>query len=250
MTMFHRIKRKENQVNVEVENNTKVRAKEFNWEVHQLDMINASERKAWLVAKCAMACSILFAGAIFMLTPLKTVVPFVIQTDKTTGLSTVLHLANADDIPVSEMMNKYWVSEYVKAREGYDWRTLEQEYITVRELSLPNVFDVYASQYGVDKKDSIENKLKDDFRVRVELKSVVINNDHVATVRFSKITFDNKTGKEKARNHWTATLAWEYFPEFEVPEERRIINPFGFKITSYRVDPELVGDRGEKNERS
>ena len=148
------------------------------------------------------------------------------------------------------MMNKYWVSEYVKAREGYDWRTLEQEYITVRELSLPNVFDVYASQYGVDKKDSIENKLKDDFRVRVELKSVVINNDHVATVRFSKITFDNKTGKEKARNHWTATLAWEYFPEFEVPEERRIINPFGFKITSYRVDPELVGDRGEKNERS
>ncbi len=247
--MFHRIsrKQKENQVSVEFEKNSEVRVNEFNWEVHRIDMINASERRAWLVAKCAMGCCVLFAGAIFMLTPLKTVVPFVIQTDKSTGLSTVLHLANAEDVPVSEMMNKYWVSEYVKAREGYDWRTLEQEYGVVRELSLPNVFDLYASQYGVDDKDSLENKLKDDFRIRVELKSVVINNDHVATVRFSKVTFDNKTGTEKARNNWTATLAWEYFPEFEVPEERRIINPFGFKITSYRVDPELVGDINERS---
>ena len=86
-------------------------------------------------------------------------------------------------------------------------------------------------------------RLKDDKRIRVRLNTIVINSDSIATVRFSKELINNDSGTVEATNHWTATIGFEYFPDFEVKEERRIINPFGFKVTSYRVDPEMTGGK-------
>ena len=214
--------------------------KALTWESSRLDLIYKSERKAWTLVRVLITCIVLLCIAIACTMPLKTVEPFVIEVDKSNGMSTVLHIANTKDIPVSELMNKYWLSKYVLAREGYDWRTLNQEYVKVRELSLPNVFDVYASQYG-QHKDSLEMRLKDNYRVQVELKSIVVNSESIATIRFDKKTINNKTGSQEGINSWTATIGFEYFPDFKVPEERRIVNPFGFKVTSYRVDPEFGG---------
>lgn len=213
----------------------------FTWETTRIALIEKSEHKAWVVAKTFGVCFVLSLASIAFMMPLKTVEPFVIEVDKSTGMSEILHLANTADIPVSEMMNKYWLSQYVLAREGYDWRTLNQEYIKVRELSLPNVFDSYASQYGTENKNSLESQFKDDKRIVVKLNTIVVNSDSIATVRFSKKLINNRTGNEEASNSWTATIGFEYFPDFKVTEERRIINPFGFKITSYRVDPEMGG---------
>lgn len=214
--------------------------KALTWEASRLDLIYRSERKAWAIVRLLSVSIVLLCVAIACTMPLKTVEPFVIQVDKSNGMSTVLHIANTKDIPVDEMMNKYWLSQYVLAREGYDWRTLNQEYIKVRELSLPNVFDIYASQFG-QQKDSLEMRLKDNFRIVVELKSIVVNSDSIATIRFAKKTINNKSGLQEAENSWTATIGFEYFPDFKVSEERRIVNPFGFKVTSYRVDPEIGG---------
>lgn len=216
-----------------------LREPEITWETSRIEMVERSERKAWNVVKLVSGLAVLLCLAIAMMMPLKTVEPFVIQTEKSTGMSTVLHIANEDDVPVDEMMNKYWISQYVLARESYDWQTLGQEYFKVRELSMPNVFEVYASQYGTENKDSLESRLKDDYRVVVKLVSVVINSDSVATVRFGKYTYENDHGEQTGHNSWTATIAFEYHPDFAVPEERRLVNPFGFKVTSYRVDPEI-----------
>lgn len=221
---------------------SKINEPEFSWESSRLMMIERSERRAWNVAKAFGACFVLSLGAIALMMPLKSVEPYVIEVDKNTGMSEILHIANTQDIPVSEMMNKYWLSQYVLAREGYDWRTLEQEYIKVRELSLPNVFEPYASQFG-NSKNSLEQQFKDNMRIRVQLNTIVVNSDYIATVRFTKQLIDNTSGMVKATNSWIATIGFEYFPDFKVPEERRIVNPFGFKVTSYRVDPEISGGR-------
>lgn len=170
--------------------------------------------------------------------PLKTVAPYVIKVNESTGMTEVLSIANKRDIPVNEMMNKYWLSQYVLARETYDWRTLNQEYVKVRELSLPNVFEPYANQFG-QQKDSLEMRLKDNYRVLVKLKSIVVNSDSIATIRFEKTVVNNGTAKDESTQGWTATIGFEYFPTFNVTEERRLVNPFGFKVTSYRIDPEI-----------
>ena len=45
--------------------------------------------------------------------------------------------------------------------------------------------------------------------------------------------------EEESRQYLQATLGYEYDPTYIVNERRRIVNPFGFKVTSYRVDEEL-----------
>lgn len=212
---------------------------EFSWETSRIALVERSEKRAWNIVKLMAVMFVLSVGAICLMMPLKTVEPFVIKVDQSTGMSEVLHIANTRDIPYSEMMAKYWLSQYVLAREGYDWRTLNQEFVKVRELSLPNVFEPYASQFGVDNKDSLESTLKDNVRIVVRLNSIVVNSDSIATVRFTKIRVNNRSGATEGENSWTATIGFEYFPDFKVPEERRLVNPFGFKVTSYRVDPEI-----------
>lgn len=228
------------QIEAEQNNQKNEYNRALTWEASRLELIYNSEHKAWILTKILFFCVVLLCVAIICALPLKTVEPFVIQVDKSTGMSTILKIANTQEIPVDEMMNKYWLSQYVLSRETYDWRTLNQEYVKVRELSMPNIFDVYASQFG-QQKDSLEMKLKDNYRIDVKLKSIVINSDSIATIRFSKTTVNNQTGDVQGENSFTATIGFEYFPDFKVTEERRIINPFGFKVTSYRIDPEIVG---------
>ena len=84
----------------------KINEPEFSWESSRLMMIERSERRAWNVAKAFGACFVLSLGAIALMMPLKSVEPYVIEVDKNTGMSEILHIANTQDIPVSEMMNK------------------------------------------------------------------------------------------------------------------------------------------------
>lgn len=220
-----------------VSNNT-IHDTALSWEASRIFQIERSERRAWNIVKLLGVTCIMSCAAIVCLMPLKTVEPFVIKVDTSTGMSELLHIANTQDIPVSDVMNKYWISQYVRSRETYDWRTLDQDYVKVRELSLPNVFKPYNEQFGTHD-ESLEVQLKDNFRVLTELKSIVINTPSIATVRFTRKLYNNRTGAQDLEQHWTATIGFEYFPDFTVSEERRLINPFGFKVTSYRVDPEI-----------
>lgn len=114
-----------NKTNVSSTTNTvKTREAEMNWEVSKIEMIEASERKAWTIVKIVSFAVVALSIAIISLFPLKTTEPYVIQVDKSTGLTDILHIANAQDIPVSEVMDKYWINTFVLSREAYDWNML------------------------------------------------------------------------------------------------------------------------------
>ena len=48
-----------------------------------------------------------------------------------------------------------------------------------------------------------------------------------------------RQGQPEGADVWTARIGYEYVPTFKVEEAKRLINPFGFKVTTYRVDQEL-----------
>lgn len=210
------------------------------WEVARIELLEKSEAKAWNVAKLLSASVIALSITLVCLFPLKTTEPFVIEVDQATGMTQVISIANTAEIPYSEMMDKYWLSQYVLSRETYDWRTLENDYIKTRELSMPNIFEPYANQFG-QKDDSIERQLGDKKRFLVELQSVIPNGNGIATVRFVKKMIDTQTNAIQHQSAWTATIGYEYYPDFKVEEAKRLINPFGFKVTTYRVDPDIGG---------
>lgn len=219
--------------------------KAFSWEISAEELRNRSEKNAWRFAALMGVCNVGLTAALVCMMPLKTTEPFVIKVDQSSGEAVVLHIANEKDIPFSEMMDKYWLNQYVLARESYNYLTLSNEFNVTRLLSYPDVFEPYANQFG-DRKDSMEQRLKNKKRIFTDIVSIVPHGsdsegNSVATVRFVKRLVDLQSGAEEARNSWTATISYEYVPDFKVDEPSRLINPFGFKVSSYRVDPELEG---------
>ena len=67
---------------------------EFSWETARIALSEKSEHKAWLVAKIFGICFLLSLLSICLLMHLKTVEPYVIEVDNSTGMSEILHIAN------------------------------------------------------------------------------------------------------------------------------------------------------------
>lgn len=213
------------------------------FETARIGLALESEARAWRAAKGLGLLLALETAAVTLMLPLKTTVPYVIELDRETGAASILEVSDGKPLPASDIQDKYWLSQYVLARESYDYRTLENDYIKVRELSLPQVFEPYASQFG-DKADSLEKRLGDAKQYRIELVSVVPNGNGIATVRFRKTVRNTASGLVESESRWTATLGYEYRPQKKVPESTRLVNPFGFRVTSYRADEEIGKDQG------
>lgn len=216
----------------------KVFERQISWETTEIELVRKSEAKAWRCAKLVSVVSLGLTCAIIAMMPLKQALPFVIKVDQSTGMTDIVDIATEKSVPRSEIMDRYWLSEYVKARESYDWRTVDLEYDRVRELSMPNIFEDYAKHHG-DRPGTMEVDLKDAKVIRIDLVSIIPAGNGIATVRFVKRTLVTKGFTEEKREYLQATIGYEYDPTYIVSERRRLINPFGFKVTSYRTDKEM-----------
>ena len=212
----------------------------IDWEASRVQTIEKSERRAWLVAMIAVGVSVLAIAAIAMMMPLKESVPYVIRVDNTTGVPDIVTAMTDKAVTGDEVMDKYWLAQYVRARETYDWYTLQRDYNTVGLLSSANVGTGYAQLF--EGKDALDKQYGKTIRATVEILSVVPTGKNTGTVRFIKTTKRmDQEGSPGTVTKWVATVAYEYRNTALIKESARLVNPFGFQVLTYRVDPEMVG---------
>jgi len=212
----------------------------INWESSRVLSVEKSERRAWFVAFSAVGVAVLAIAAIAMMMPLKESVPYVIRVDNATGVPDIVTAITDKAVTGDEVMDKYWLAHYVRARETYDWYTLQRDYNTVGLLSSANVGQGYAQLF--EGKDALDKAYGKTVRATVEIVSVVPTGKNTGTVRFIKTT--KRTDQEGAPGtvtKWVATVAYEYRSTALIKESERLVNPFGFQVLTYRVDPEMVG---------
>lgn len=210
------------------------------WEASRVYQIEKSERRAWLVAGTATAVAALAVFAVSMLTPLKESTPYVIRVDNVTGVPDIVTSIKDKEVTGDDVMDKYWLAQYVRARETFDWYTLQRDYTTVGMLSSPNVGAGYAQLF--EGKDALDKTYGKSMRATIDIVSVVPTGRGTGTVRFIKT--EKRTDQESAPGivtKWIATIAYEYRSAAQTKETARLINPFGFQVLSYRADPEYVG---------
>ena len=70
----------------------------------------------------------------------------------------------------------------------------------------------------------------------VNIRSITFLAPDTAQVRFTAL---EKLDTSERPSYWIATLQFR-FVQNSADEEERLINPVGFKITSYRIDPEVT----------
>lgn len=209
------------------------------WEASRIEATEKSERRAWKVAGAFGVGFVLSTVALVLVMPLKETIPFLLTVDDKTGVPDIVTMMDEKGVSYSEVMDKYWMAQYVRAHETYDWYTLQNDYNTVGLLSSPNVGAEYAALF--EGKDALDKKYGSGVKALVKITSVVPTGRGTGTVRFSKTTKRVDDSGPGTTVRYVATISYEFVSASRLLESQRLINPFGFQVRSYRVDPELPG---------
>jgi len=192
------------------------------------------------VAIASFSVSAMSVAAVMLLTPLKRTETVVLRVDNTTGNVEVVNTLADPKTSYGEVTDKYWLNQYVLHRESYDYNTIQADYDATALLSAPEVQrDYFAAYEGPESRDKV---LKNTARIVVSVRSITPNPQlHTAVVRFSTQQID-RDGTPQPAQDWIATMAYKYIAAPTSEGDRRV-NPLGFQVTSYRVDPETVSVR-------
>lgn len=212
-----------------------------NFERSEIDRIKKINKIYLGFAIAGLSVAALSAVAVMLLTPLKTVEPFVVRVDNNTGLTDVVSTLKQKTVANDEVLNKYWLANYVRNRESYSWETIQTSYDTTMLLSSREEQSRFGAIYTGD--TAPHKILGKNFRVAVKIRNIAFVGD-TAQVRFSKITagiIPSQDGDQRLdkSDNYIATITFDYQNK-PTQEQDRLINPLGFQVTNYRIDPEAL----------
>ncbi|HGW5540831.1 TPA: virB8 family protein [Pseudomonas aeruginosa] len=213
-------------------------------ETDLLDEVLKSRRVAWWVATGLGALSaVAFAVSGLTMYRYSQPVPahmLVMNTDGSIQQVTLL----TPQSTYGEVADTYWVSEFVRHYESYEFNTVQADYDAVRLMSSSDVAEDYQKRYQWGTKESMDKIVGDRKLVKVKISSVILDRENgIATVRFSTTEKYRTRGADEAPQFWIATLSYRY-DNMELKAAERYINPAGFRVYSYRVNAESAASGG------
>lgn len=206
------------------------------WEYDRMRAAIQSRRIAWGVAGGACALAVASVAAVAMLTPLKTVQPYVIRVDKTSGETEIVTvLKGPQPRTYDDAVNRYFISQYVRLREGWLNDAARENAYTVMLMSDPAEGSRYLGSVQSGNRNAPSNIYGDKGYVSVAIRTISFLSPTVAQVRYAKIiTFQQNT---PVAQNWNAILTFKYTAAPEHEKDRNL-NPLGFQVVNYRSDPE------------
>ena len=205
----------------------------------KFEEIQKSRSMAWVVS--AVSAFIAVIGVIGISVAFITrsePEPTILKVDMSTGATTVMRSVKDASDQYDEVVNKYWLANYVRLCEGYDWYMISIDFEACKLMSEPSVASSFEKQVN-DPKGPL-SVLKDKGKIMVKISSIAFVGK-LAQVRFTTER-RNSSGDPIIGfngNKWIATIAFWFYPGM-MTDQQRLINPLGFKVVSYRVDPEVL----------
>lgn len=212
-------------------------AEAASWDHDRLIVANRSKRLAWMVAGVASGLAITGVAAVAMLTPLKTIAPYVITVDKATGASEITSPMSGDrQITYNEAVAKYFLADYVRNREGWIPQARQEFFEGVLAMSSRDEQARWTAFYSKDNPKSPQSTFTDLDTVFVAVKSVTFVSAKVAQIRFTKTLQRGATVTD------TPAIATVTYDTTDTPttEQQRFKNPLGLEVQTYRADLEVT----------
>lgn len=209
------------------------------FESAEIVRVHKSAKIAWRICGACLLITGLSVGAVAGLTPLKETRPYVVKVDNNTGLTEIVTVMKNKEQTYGEIIDKHWLSQYIQYRESYDWVTIQDSYDATMLFSSPEIQAAFAKIYN-DNPQAPHKILKNQYKVVAKVKAITFIGN-TAQIRFEKrmIPVVGDLSKEFPTENMIATVGYEYANQ-PMSEEARRINPLGFQVTSYRVDPETT----------
>lgn len=205
------------------------------WDEELYGKLKSDRKIAFIIAAIACLIATMAVLAVMMITPLKTVEPYVVFVDKTTGhAESVRKLVynKENSLTENEAVILGEINEYIIARHTFDPYDLNDRFIRIQLSTDAVEFGRYRNM--ITEENEIFNA---SVRRTVKVKSIVPNLiNKSATVRFST-HLDQRN--QITTEHWVATLTYDFL-DLPIELKRKYLNPLGFIVQSYRVDQENV----------
>lgn len=215
------------------------------WETDRMTRDRRAVRAAFIVAGVASLIALAEALALTAMTPLKQTVPYLVRVNNSTGVTDlVTAVEGIENLSAKEALSRYWIGQYVQAREGYFFPTIREDYRKVVLWSAESAKTSFANYMNPEANEqSPVVRYRDRLQVDVSIKSISFLDKGVASVRFTK---RSKLENEPARtSEWIASINFKYLPQKNLSESARRINPLGFTVGRYRVNAETPGASDE-----
>lgn len=207
------------------------------FEKSKIKTVKLFSKISWAITAVSLIVTVLSVFAVASMSPLKTVEPFVIRVDNNTGVTDIVTTLKESEESYGEVIDRYWLSQYIRFREGYDWYTVQANFDT--SLLMSNAAEQTAIASFYDSAAAPHKILKNNYRVNVRIISITWVGS-VAQVRFEKTIVPlNDPTKAAAPQRFMATISYGYYNAPQRDEDR-LVNPLGFQVVHYRVDPEAV----------
>jgi len=208
------------------------------WNHDRVNAIRSSQRIAWWIAGAACLVAVLEAVALVVLMPLKQVEPYTLMVDKTTGYVQALKPLDPGKVTPDSALTQSFLVQYVIAREGFDFATVNQNYRKVALFSSGAARSSYLTQMQASNPASPLVTLPRGAAIDTRVKSVSPVGQDTALVRFDTVRTD-ANGQAQPPSPWIATIRYRYSTD-PMNLEDRFVNPLGFQVVSYRKDPEAL----------
>jgi type IV secretion system protein VirB8 len=208
------------------------------WAEDRAEIRARSERCAWAVAIVAICVAVLEALAIVGLTPLKTVVPYTLLVDRQTGYVQALKPLDPQRVSDDTALTQSFLTQYVIAREGYDYDAVRSDYQKVGLWSTGEARQSYVASMQSTNADSPLLRYPRSTTIDVTIKSVSSLSKGVALVRYTTERRD-AGGPVTDQKNWAAVIRFGY-SSGPLSVADRMINPLGFQVSRYRRSYETI----------
>ncbi len=103
----------------------------------------------------ALVVALVAVATVMHLSPLKSVDPYLIAIDEKTGITEKVEPVSRNEYAANEAVDRFFVSNYLRARETYNFSILRYNYNLVRVMSTSNVYSEFRRSVDASADDSL-----------------------------------------------------------------------------------------------
>lgn len=213
------------------------------WDADRLAQAGRATVVAWRVAAAGWSCAVASAAALALLMPLKTVEPYVVRVDNSTGVVDVVPVY-AGHAALGEAVTRYFLTHYITVCERFDDAMAESDYEECGAFNSARLNQAMYARWSRANPDSPLNLHRDGSSVSVRIESVsflraAASASGLAQVRFAQVEQQGDEGPGRS-SHWIASIGYRYG---RPPDDARVRgwNPLGFEVLDLGIEPEVLG---------
>jgi type IV secretion system protein VirB8 len=200
-------------------------------------------RMAWMVAALGWTCALVVGVALALMMPLKTVEPYVIRVDNSTGIVDIVPMY-AGHAEIGETVARYLLSHYVTTCEGFSYATAERDYEECGAYHNAKRNAEWYALWNQSNPSSPLNLNRDGTVVRVQVTAVTFFKKQNGVSQLAQVRYiraRRPPGGTERLTHWIATLEYAWVTPSTDPRSRQW-NPLGWRVTDFHTESESLAD--------